>query len=309
MGSSEIWRFRQYKDAFFERFWVKMCRFLSSGNRKKQNRRGRILMAKEFQSGDVIRMTAQLLDAQLKGMRAAPAPVNLMPLELEDYSGIEQFRKRRPAARQAGFDTRRSRQGKREVPSALAAQLPAGAAKNETDPEAGYFEIDRSSDLFPAYLKKRVSLDAKKEAVTKKDAYFEMDLPAGVWRVTVPISAADEQFLTQKITIRKPLPPELNDVRPDLLSLAAIASEVDELKPHVTKKPEMMELMRGRAFKHPAIQGDRLMFHFNDRQALDMIPDCIKTVTQDINNPVIEPEIRRAKSNRAGSTDRNCRAR
>lgn len=295
MGSSEIWRFRQYKDAFFERFWVKMCRFLSSGNRKKQNRRGRILMAKEFQSGDVIRMTAQLLDAQLKGMRTAPAPVNLMPLELEDYSGIEMFRKRGLLPAKPGSTPEEVAKEKEKYHQLLQRNYLLAPRKNETDPEAGYFEIDRSSDLFPAYLKKRVSLDAKKEAVTKKDPFFEMDLPAGVWRVTVPISAADEQFLTQKITIRKPLPPELNDVRPDLLSLAAIASEVDELKPHVTKKPEMTELMRGRAFKHPAIQGERLSFHFNDRQTLDMIPDCIKTVTQDINNPVIEPEIRKSE--------------
>jgi hypothetical protein len=298
MGSSEIWRFRQYKDAYFERFWVKMCRFLSSGNRKKQNRRGRILMAKEFQSGDVIRMTAQLLDAELKGLRVAPAPVNLMPLELEDYSGIDLFRKRGLLPAKPGTTPEDVAKEKEKFHQLLQRNYLLIPRKNETDPDAGYFEIDRGSDLFPAYLKKKVPLDLKKDGA-RKDNFFEMDLPAGVWRVTVPISAADEQFLSQKITIRKPLPPELNDVRPDLVSLAAIGSEVDELKVHLMSRkppnPEMLEVMRAHTFKHPAIQGDRLAFHFNDRQTIDLIPDCLRTMTQDINNPVIEPEIRKSE--------------
>jgi hypothetical protein len=296
MGSSEIWRFRQYKDAYFERFWVKMCRFLSSGNRKKQNKRGRILMASEFQSGDVLRMRPQLLDSQLVGLKSAPGPVNLRPLELEDYAGMELFRKKGLLPSKAGSTPEEAAKEKEKYHQLLQRNYLLAPLKNDPNPESGYFEIDRSSELFPAFLKKRVPLDPRKEAATKKDDFFEIDLPAGVWNVTVPISTSDEQFLTKKITIRKPLPPELNDPRPDLLSMAAIASELDELKEHVIhRKPEMTELMRSRTFKHPAIQGDRLAFHFNDRQTIEMIPDCVKTRTLDIINPVIEPEIRKSE--------------
>ena len=292
MGSSEIWRFRQYKDAYFERFWVKMCRFLSSGNRKKQNRRGRILMAKEFQSGEPLRMTPQLLDAQLKGLRTAPGPVNLKPVDLDDYSAMDLFRKRGLLPAKAGTSPEDAAKDKEKFHALLERNFILLPRKNESDPDAGYFEIDRNSELFPAYLRKKVSLNLKGEG--QKDNFIEMDLPAGVWRVTVPISAVEEQFLSTKITIRKPLPPELSDVRPDLVSLSAIASEVDELKPHVMKKPELLETMRARAHRNPAT-GERLAFHFNDRQTIELIPDCLRQVTQDIPNPQTEPEIRKSK--------------
>ncbi len=296
MGSSEIWRFRQYKDAFFERFWVKMCRFLSSGNRKKQNRRGRILMAREFQSGEPFRMRPQLLDSQLKGLRNAPAPVKLSPLELEDYSGMELFRKRGLLPAKAGSTPEEAAKDKERYHAILERSYVLQPLKNDADPDAGYFEIDRNSELFPAHLKKRVPLDPKKATASKKDEYFEIDLPAGVWRVKVPISNNEEEFLTAKITIRKPLPPELNDVRPDMVALSAISSEVDELKLHLNrnKKPELLETMRAKAFKNPAT-GERLAFHFNDRQSIELIPDCLSQMTQNIPNPQTEPEIRKTK--------------
>ena len=296
MGSSEIWRFRQYKDAYFERFWVKMCRFLSAGNRKKQNRRGRILMAREFQSGDVLRMTVQELGTDLKGLKVAAGPVNLMPLELDDYAGMELFRRRGLLPAKAGTSPEEVAKDREKYHALLQRNYLLAPRKNEADPDAGYFETDRNSELFPPYLKKRVPLDPKKEAVTKKDEYFELDLPAGTWRVKVPISPNDEEFLTAKITIRKPLPPELAEVRPDLVSLAAISSEVEELKSHLikNKKPELLDTMRSRAFKNPAT-GERLAFHLNDRQSIELIPDCLSQSTQDIPNPQVEPEIRKSK--------------
>lgn len=291
MGSSEIWRFRQHKDANFERFWVKMCRFLASGNRKKQNRRGRILMAKEFVSGDAVRITPQLLDSNLKGMKSAPAPVKVEPVELDDYSGMELFRKKGLLPAKVGTTPEEVAKEKEKYHALIARNYLLAPRKNDPDPEAGYFEIDRASDLFPAYLRKKISLDPKDPSSKN---VFEFDLPAGVWKVTVPISVAEEQFLISKFTIRKPLPPELSDIRPDLVSLSAIASEVDELKPHVLKKPELLEQMRSRAFKNP-LTGERLAFHINDRQTIEMIPDCLRTVTQEINNPQTEPEIRKSK--------------
>ncbi len=77
MGSSEIWRFNQFKDVFRERFWVKMSRYLAAGSRRKQNVRGRILIGSQFTTGETVRATVQLLDASLKGL---PANTQARPL-------------------------------------------------------------------------------------------------------------------------------------------------------------------------------------------------------------------------------------
>lgn len=294
MGSSEIWRFRQYKDAYFERFWVKMARFLSSGNRKKQNRRGRILMAREFQSGDVLRARVQELGPDLKGLRTAAGPVNVAPLELDDYSGMEYFRKRNLLPQKVGSTPEEAARERERYHKLLERHYTLVPIK-DADPDAGYFEIDRNSELFPPYLKKRVSLDPKKDAVARKDEHFEIDLPPGTYRVKVPISNNEEEFLSTKITIRKPLPPELSDVRPEPLALAAIASEVDELKLHVGNQNPLLEKMRERALKNPSISGERLAFHMSDKQSIELIPDCLKQQTRPINNPQTEPEIRKSK--------------
>ncbi len=39
LGSGETWRLRGYKEAFFERFWTKLCRWAGSGSQGKQNSR------------------------------------------------------------------------------------------------------------------------------------------------------------------------------------------------------------------------------------------------------------------------------
>ena len=85
LGSSEMWRLRQAKDIYFERFWVKMGRFLASGSRKQQNRRGRILMSKNFMQGDVLRSTVEILGADLKGLPSSAEPeIAVRPVELDN---------------------------------------------------------------------------------------------------------------------------------------------------------------------------------------------------------------------------------
>lgn len=86
VGSGEIWRLRQYKEVYFERFWTKMMRYAASFSQRKQDRRGRILMPKEFINGNYIRIMAQLLNAELKPVEKTFEPkVTLVPVELDQY--------------------------------------------------------------------------------------------------------------------------------------------------------------------------------------------------------------------------------
>ncbi|MBA4064305.1 MAG: hypothetical protein C0501_11450 [Isosphaera sp.] len=69
LASGELFRFHQYdpvvgKD-FYDRFWAKFLRYMAA-KRNVKAARGRVLTTKEVQSGDPIRVTAQLLDTASK---------------------------------------------------------------------------------------------------------------------------------------------------------------------------------------------------------------------------------------------------
>lgn len=72
VGSGETWRLRQMKDAFHERFWIKLCRYMSSGT-TQQKKYGRMLLARTVPIGNVN------LEAQLKGKDLLALPSDLRP--------------------------------------------------------------------------------------------------------------------------------------------------------------------------------------------------------------------------------------
>ena len=70
LGSGEIYRIRQTDPAYYDRFWIKMCRFLVA-NREAKASRGRILISKEIVSGGPVRVQARIL-----GPNARPYPAD-----------------------------------------------------------------------------------------------------------------------------------------------------------------------------------------------------------------------------------------
>ena len=109
VASGEIWRIRQYREVYFERFWTKLTRYVSTGSRRKQDRRGRVLMPKEFAVGSYLRLQAQLLDAELKPVDAKLEPkLTIYPVALDQYQtkDIEKeharYRKQFPLSAKAG---------------------------------------------------------------------------------------------------------------------------------------------------------------------------------------------------------------
>ncbi|MCX7700272.1 MAG: VWA domain-containing protein [Gemmataceae bacterium] len=58
--AGELWRLRAYREAFFERFWIKQARYVSSGTRTRQNKRGVLVMGKQFSAGQFVRIEAQM---------------------------------------------------------------------------------------------------------------------------------------------------------------------------------------------------------------------------------------------------------
>ncbi len=274
LGSSEIWRFRQAKDVYFERFWVKMSRFLASGSRKKQNRRGRILMSKTFSTGDYLRLVVHELDANLKGLPDSANPVvTVRPVELLKEAGWEGMKKK---------------------------DSPAGKKDGESTPMEGGF---KSEEEYLKSLTRELKLSPRTGPGAKKDeGYFQLqkmltakDFPPGIWHVDAKIPNSSES-LSEKFIIRKAQPAELTDTKPDLLSLAAIASEVSEINERLQlKKPEVLEKLKARSFSSPSIAGQRLAYKFDDRQSLELIPEVMRYNSEQITNPQTEPEIQKVR--------------
>jgi hypothetical protein len=80
LGSGEIWRLRQYRESYYERFWTKLARYAGSGNLTRQSRRGVIVMGQEFSTGQFVPLEAQLFGRDLKPLPQTATPqVVLLP--------------------------------------------------------------------------------------------------------------------------------------------------------------------------------------------------------------------------------------
>jgi hypothetical protein len=72
LGSGEMYRIRGYKEVFYERFWIKLARYASAGTRVRQNKRGVLVMGRQFTAGGFVR-----LETQLFGPDSNPLPENV----------------------------------------------------------------------------------------------------------------------------------------------------------------------------------------------------------------------------------------
>jgi hypothetical protein len=186
IGSPEIWRLRQYKDEYFERFWTKLTRYMGAGSRRKQTRRGRILMSSTVPVGGYLRVTAQLLDPSLQPVEQKTEPkITIRPVELDKYP---------PEIEKAtGDETIAKLKAKFHEKYTQEFRM---AAKKGPEKWEGYFQ--------------RAQLAAAEK------------FPTGTWRVDVEIPSSTDT-LKQKFTIRQSNP-ELDVTKPDLKAMYQMAS-------------------------------------------------------------------------------------
>lgn len=74
VGSGEVRRLRQYKELYYERFWMKLGRYASAGSRTRQNRRGVLVMGRQFTAGNYVRLEAQLFGPTLEPLAKSTKP-------------------------------------------------------------------------------------------------------------------------------------------------------------------------------------------------------------------------------------------
>src|SRR5262249_1658631 len=73
-----------YREAFHERFWTKLARYAGSGTLSRLSKHGVIVMSREFNVGQMVR-----LEAQLFGRDMQPLSPNSQPrLEVKPPAGV-----------------------------------------------------------------------------------------------------------------------------------------------------------------------------------------------------------------------------
>lgn len=71
LGFDGTWRWRKYGQDEFNRFWVQLTRFLAEGRRLGGSRRGMLLVENdEYSPGEVVNVSARLLDARYEPLRS-----------------------------------------------------------------------------------------------------------------------------------------------------------------------------------------------------------------------------------------------
>jgi len=84
IGSGELWRLRQYRESFLERFWTKLFRYAGSGNMTRLNSHGKIYMAPAFSAGQFVTVKAKLF-----GRDMLPLSQNARPkIQLKPPAGV-----------------------------------------------------------------------------------------------------------------------------------------------------------------------------------------------------------------------------
>jgi hypothetical protein len=90
VGSSELWRLRGYKELYYERFWTKLARYAAAGGRTRQNRRGVLVMGRQFTAGQYVRIEAQLFGPSLEPLpKNTRAKLTIVPAEGGDRREVE----------------------------------------------------------------------------------------------------------------------------------------------------------------------------------------------------------------------------
>jgi hypothetical protein len=163
VGSSELWRLRGFKEVYYERFWTKLARYAAAGGRTRQNRRGVLVMGRQFTTGQYVRIEAQLFGPSLEPLAKTTKPkLTIQPAEGGDRREVEM------------------------------------SAKPSQGDWAGWFQ---GRFLVPK---------------------------AGDYKLELPIpSAAD--VLRGKFIVKESNP-ELDNTRPDVAAMAAMAGDADEVK-------------------------------------------------------------------------------
>lgn len=98
LGTGEFWRLRAIDNAYFERFYIKLIRYVSEGRLLRDSNRGLLLVEKDRAlRGDTIGVRASVVDAQFQPLQDKSVTVTLrqpdqtmQTLELQQADGVRE---------------------------------------------------------------------------------------------------------------------------------------------------------------------------------------------------------------------------
>jgi hypothetical protein len=74
IGSGEIWRLREHRDVFHERFWTKLARYAGSGNLSRATKNGYISTGPSFRANQYVPITARLFGPDMQPLSPSERP-------------------------------------------------------------------------------------------------------------------------------------------------------------------------------------------------------------------------------------------
>jgi hypothetical protein len=192
ISSAEIWRLRQFKNAYFQVFWVKLARYAGSGNLGKLSSYGRFTMQSTVRTGLV------KVEAQILGLDLQPLPRDSRPKVL--------------VVRPPDFDPKTDR----ETPEFI--ELKAKAKEGDWN---GYF-IGTFPVHTPGDYTLKIPIPGTAQTLTHDLAVERPNLEKAVTR-------PDHGHLYQLATSARPILARLpEDRRADLLKVLRVPANVEK---------------------------------------------------------------------------------
>lgn len=102
LGGDGMWRLRQYREVFHERFWMKLARYAGSGTMTRLSSRGVLVMGREFTAGQLVRLEAQLWGRDLQALSKNAVP-KVRFTQAPPGSGLPQVVELQPKPAQADW--------------------------------------------------------------------------------------------------------------------------------------------------------------------------------------------------------------
>jgi hypothetical protein len=74
VGSGEIWRLRQFREMYYERFWTKLARYVGAGSLNQQSSHGVIVISEKVPADSLVRVQAQMFGMDMLPLARSEKP-------------------------------------------------------------------------------------------------------------------------------------------------------------------------------------------------------------------------------------------
>jgi hypothetical protein len=304
IGSGELWRLRMMpKESYYERFWLKMARFVGSGNQGKINRRIQLEMGSTYTANKFVEIEAKI--ENLNGEPLSPKATPKIKLQLP--AGIV-YGQVRSINADRGVIVLRADGKDQEFAVTEATRVIDATGKSHAlqlkDKEfkegdwVSFRGEPKDGKLALATIKQAIGAiptDYTMKAKPKSDGWFQVKFQVrepGEYNLELLVDETKDTT-TKKFTV-KASNPELDNTRPDFDTMYNLASEATEVLNRMSaadalelrkrlQRPNLAPKEPGKEDAKEAAKEETPRLFFNLKNA-ELIPSCMRTVVSTVNN-------------------------